>query len=124
MPAYNTLTPPALYAGDTGVAINNEAVVAGYFSQQFALAKDLVNGEPQSLAVEVVFSANPGNFEVDLQTADTDANANYVTKASLSGGLNGSYVGRIEVAQMSAKFARLAIPTLQNAVNLTARMTR
>jgi hypothetical protein len=126
MPAYNTLSrPPALYAGDSySVVVPADAIAAGFYSQQVALAKDLVNGEPQSLAVEVLFSANPGNFEVDLLTADTDAAANYVVKAALSAGLNGSYGGRIEVSAMSAKLARIGIPTLQNAVTATIKLTR
>jgi len=95
------------------VAVQLERIKAGFFY-------------PFGASFEVSFSANPGSFEVDFQTADTD-NANYyVTIASLTGGLNSNYVGRIEVPSFWARYLRANIPTLANSstVKVTIQATR
>lgn len=77
---------------------------------------------PVCLSVEIEFSANPGAFQVDVQAADTDDTFHYVTKASLSSGLNSSFIGRIEVTAIVAKFVRLKMVTLTNVVAVTAKI--
>ncbi|MGB7436489.1 MAG: hypothetical protein WBR26_03220 [Candidatus Acidiferrum sp.] len=59
-------------------------------------------------------------------TADTDADADYV---SISAGaianaqMNGTYVARIEIADVVAHFARIYIGTLPNNVSATAKIS-
>lgn len=89
-------------------------------SKQFCLHRN--PNLPNCFSVELEFSANPGAFQLDVQTADTDEDKYYVTKASLSTGLNENFVGRIEVTNVVAKFARLKMITLTNAVEVTARV--
>jgi hypothetical protein len=59
-------------------------------------------------------AANPGTFEIDIQTADFDNDASYVTQQSPNGGLNGDYSGRYEFPIFWAKFTRVYIKTLAN----------
>ena len=124
MPIY-TAQPPALLNQNTGVVVwSNELVpttpAASSVSQAIALQRDKV--QPNCLSVEIAFAGNPGTFAVDLEVADTNADANYVTKATLNTGLNASFVGRIEATNLVAKFARLKMVMKTNAVNVTARM--
>lgn len=124
MPAYDT-TPtspeiPVLTAGRPITLWNAEAVVTGGKSLQFALHRDI--NFPSCFSVELEFSANPGAFEIAIQTADQDVEKYYVAKGSITSGLNGSFVGRIEVVNVVAKFARLSAVLITNAVNVTARV--
>jgi hypothetical protein len=71
--------------------------------------------------VEILFSGAPGAFQIDFQTADTDADAYYVTKASVSA-VNSGNVARLEVPTVVAKFARLNKTSIANSVNVTAKI--
>jgi len=68
----------------------------------------------------------PGNFEIDLQTADIDADQYYVTTSSLvnAASLNSSFSGRIELPTFWALFTRVYIKTLTNPVFVSALVTR
>jgi hypothetical protein len=61
---------------------------------------------------------------VDVETADTDEDTHYVTINTLTDGLNSSYVGRIELPSFWAKFVRVQVVTLTNAVAITVLLTR
>jgi hypothetical protein len=93
-----------------------EAVAAGDASQAVAFKRDEVH--PNAVALEIAFSANPGVFQLDIQTSDTDANADFVTKGSFSAGLNASFVGRMEILDVAARFLRVKVVSLANAVSL------
>jgi hypothetical protein len=67
---------------------------------------------------------NPGAFEVDWQTSDIDVDSQYSTVASLTGGLNGSYSGRIELPTFWARFSRAYLATMTNAVYANVLITR
>jgi len=77
---------------------------------------------PSCLSVEVEFEANPGAFQLDLQTADTNVSRFFVTKASMTTGLNGNFVGRMEVLNVVAKYARVNMVALTNAVKVTVKI--
>lgn len=119
MPAYGSAAPGA--SSTMGGAVwNNEAVAAGGKSVPICLARSA--NLPNCVSVQLEFAADPGAFAVDLQVADTDADKYYVTKATLNTGLNPTFVGRMEVTNLVAKFARLKMVTKTNAVNVTAKM--
>lgn len=123
MPAYGVTGPST--QSTVGITVWNAEVVpttpaASSVSHAVALARN--PHFPNVVSVEVDFAADPGSFAVDLQTADTDAEANYVTKATLNTGLNAGFVGRIEVTNIVAKFARLKMVTKANAVAVTAKI--
>src|ERR1700690_2750785 len=87
---------------------------------------------PFGASLEVSFTdvngnaSTPGNFEVDWQNADTDRDAAYNTVSALvnTASLNASFVGRIELPTMWAKYTRIYVKTLANPVYITAVLTR
>ena len=131
MSVYGTLANPSgLYPGDSFNSINNEASTvypSGTAGERVALAQTQ-NGSERDVSLALVFSANPGTFEIDLQTADQDVSGAYQTVPSAtittaSVGPDGKYYARYE-AHVKAKFARAYQKTLcQNACNETATIT-
>ena len=94
---------------------------AGNESQSISLPRDA--HQPNCVSVQVEFSADPGVFQIDLQTADIDADKYYVTKASLAEDeMNDAFVARMEVISIVAKYARLKMITLTNDVTVTAKI--
>jgi hypothetical protein len=82
------------------------------------------------LSLQLEFSAAPGAFRIDLQTADSDITGAFrdmgtgfqITTANQTGG-TGSYYARIEVT-VKAQFARVFVFTqTTNACNITASIT-
>lgn len=119
MPAYNTqVPPPALYPGypcNTGLAFNGDDAKVTGPSQQFHLSPGA--GFPLAalpLSVELKFSADPGVFEIDVQTADTDTTDAFTNLPS-GGALNtatagpfGAFYSRLEIpGGVRANFVRL-----------------
>ena len=126
MSLYSANSPAiALYSGDTGYAWNGETPAVGSSSQQFALPRAPWAAVPQALSVEIVFAGAPGAFEVDAQTADTDADANYVkeTNGAITV-VSANNVARLELPSTVARFLRLNLVSLTNNVAITARVTR
>lgn len=127
MPVYGSdspyETPPTLNAGRPVAVWDDEGVETSppetASSQSVGLHR--YPNLPTVLSVEVRFAEDPGVFALDLQIADTDEDEFYVTKATLDGGLNDAFVGRIEAINVVGKFARLRMSTLTNAVNVTAK---
>lgn len=120
----NPPLPNALYPGDKQAVFNIEQPVAGTASISVALAVRPAGG-PNTVSVEGSWSGAPGNFEVDLQTADTDADGMYqiegsgITQASTTVNATANTF-RAEFINVTANFARLLLKTRANAVNLTA----
>lgn len=79
---------------------------------------------PNCVSAEVEFSADPGAFQIDLQTADTNEEKYFVTKASLDEtGVNDDFIGRIEATNIVAKLVRLKMVSLTNAsVEVSAKI--
>lgn len=97
--------------GKTSVALLLERTKTGFFY-------------PFGASFEISFSGAPGTFDVEVQTSDTDTDANFVTISTLSSGLNSSNVGRIELVSFWAKFVRVYAKTITNAVNISVLVTR
>lgn len=102
----------------------NQSVPAGTASVAVQLERQKSASYPFGFSFEVGFSASPGAFQVDFQFSDTDDDAHYVTRSSMTSGLNASFVGRQEFPSVWAKFARAKMVTLTNAVNTTVQVTR
>lgn len=81
MPDYNAQNPPnSIYPGDVALAFNSEAPAAGQASQQFALPN--YSGFPENgrtIRWQTIYGAAPTSVSVFLQTAMTDADAQYTT---------------------------------------------
>jgi hypothetical protein len=125
MPGYaGTARAQLLYENRQAFLFQNETVANGTASIAYQLRRERGAFYPWGMSLEFAFGANPGAFEVDVQTSDTDDNAHYVTLATLTSGLNASYVGRIELPSFWAKFVRVQVVTLTNAVAITVLLTR
>jgi len=89
-----------------GFFFNGESVIAGQASQAFEIGR-IQDAYPWGMSFQFAFSGNPGAFQYDVQTSDTDQANSYVTIASLTGGLNSSYQSRIELPQFWARYVRV-----------------
>jgi hypothetical protein len=118
MPLYNTApVMPVLDHGEPIVVWAGEVVAPGSLSQQVALQEP--NGFPDFCAVEIQFAANPGAFEIDLMSATTDQAPFYCQRSTCAVD-NVTFVGRIEVTGIVARFLALYLKTLTNPVAVTA----
>jgi hypothetical protein len=85
---------------------------------------------PWGVSFQIAFTnaagapADPGAFEIDIQTSDMDQDTQYCTLNAFSGTLNASFVGRVELTTLYAKYIRAYVKTLTNAVYVTALVTR
>src|SRR5690242_531752 len=128
MPVYATTNnPTAIYQGDSLAVISSEAssvYPSGTATKQAALTYAW-DSQPL-VSAEVQFSANPGAFEIDIQTADTDTANAYqnvpnaaITSATQASG-TGNFFGRFE-ALVGGKFVRLNVKTqTANAVTIVS----
>lgn len=103
---------------------NAETVAGGTASTAFRLYRRRDTFYPFGASFELTFGGAPGVFEVDIQTADTDLAANYVTINTITGGLNASNIGRLELPNFWARYVRAVVVTLTNAVVVTVKVTR
>jgi hypothetical protein len=81
MPNYNTQVPPySIFPGDVALAFNSEAPATGQASQQFALPN--YAGFPENgrtIRWQTIYGTAPSAVSVVLQTAMSDADAQYST---------------------------------------------
>jgi hypothetical protein len=131
MPAY-VPTPPPPYSIGPGESVqvwNAETPAAGAggasASQQVALVR--VPGENgTSFSVDGYFSGAPGTFEIDVQAAANDIDAQYQTVASGNlttvDAVNQTF--HFAANAENARFVRLLMRTRTNAVNVTATIKR
>lgn len=117
-----------LYENEQGYAWQNEIVAEGAISQAFQLRRERGASYPNGISVQVAFDADPGVFEVDVLTSDTDNAAFYVmatTTAKISA-VNAGFVGRLELPLVYAKYVALQMKTSPNAatVHVSGLITR
>lgn len=83
---------------------------------------------PPMVCVELHFDAAPGAFEVDIQEADTDADAFYILPGGTAYTINvvnaTTQNARVDLSPTGGKFMRLFLKTLANAVKVRAKITR
>jgi hypothetical protein len=108
---------------------NNELVSDGQASLEVCLAGN--DHLPRAYSIELSFTASdgvtpadPGAFSVSIEHADTDIENFFVTSTTVTTGLNGHFVVRIEVTNVMTKFVRLILTSITNAVYVTAKITR
>lgn len=123
MPAYSTSSAVvALSVGDQGLSFNAETFAAPQAGQQFAVAKNPTAPGLCFVGMEVDLPTAPGTFEVDLQEADTDTDAAYQTVGSVTT-VNAAGWNRGDF-QVAGRFVRAYLKSLQNAGNLTVKITQ
>ncbi len=127
-PVYNALSPQSLNSGDVVTVWNAETPAAGSggasASQQVALViKSSRAGSPFS--VDGIFSGAPGAFEIDVQVAAKDLDANYQTCSNCNittvDATNQTF--HLDAVQVNAKFVRLLLRSRANTVSITATVT-
>lgn len=128
---YGASSPLALVPGSCFILFNTgdgTPITTGTFSQQFSAP---TAGTPVAISFEIDWSGNPGAFNLQIQDADTDSSANYVT-LNTAGTITstpqtaaGGYVSRVELNPWVGAFGRLYMQTQPaNAVTLVAKVCR
>lgn len=128
-PVYNTQNPPPMLGpGGAAVLWTAETPTPGTggnsASQQVAL---LVNpgksGTPFS--IDAKFSGAPGAFEVDVQVAAVDSDANYQTcsNCNVTTVDATNFTFHLDAVLVNARFMRLLMRSRTNAVSITATAT-
>jgi hypothetical protein len=112
-------------------SVTGEQPATGTFSQQFQIP---VSDQQPSRNVSFTLSwpSNPGAFNIQIQDADQDIAANYVTiptagtiTSAVQAPGGGNYISRVELNPWQANFGRLYVSTqTANAVNLIALVCR
>jgi hypothetical protein len=120
----NALPPVSVGFGERASVIAPTDVIypAPFKSAQVALAPNFSSGKVRC-AVEIIFSGVPGAGSVQLQTADTDVDANYVAETTAITTTASATSYRVEFADVVARFARIYIATLPNNVSATAKIS-
>ena len=125
MPAYSTTsTTYAIAIGDSYTVWSAESPTTGTASKQVAIVPNYSGGE-LDISVSITFSGAPGAFQCDLQTADADVAAQYVSQ----GGASMVSVNAGQTANLQwktrANFARLMMTTQPaNSVTVTGTISR
>lgn len=125
MPAYGgTGKATLLRENEQRYLWQNETASAGTLSIAYELARINRSFYPWGLSFEVVFSAAPGTFEIDLMGSNNDIAANFISLGTIST-VNGSNVGRWDMpSNLWPKYVAAFVKTLTNAVNVTLQVTR
>lgn len=134
MPGYaGTAAATLLRENSQAYLFNNELVSVGEMSVAYQLARVNRSFYPWGLSFELVFSASPGTFEIDIMGANNDVLANYLELASgnitsASGStVAGAFVARYDMAtNVWPKYIAAYVKALQNAstVKVTLQVTR
>jgi hypothetical protein len=119
-------TATQLPVSDGNVA--DETILAGQASIAVNLQPGFEGMPPPMVTVELRFSGAPGAFEVDIQEADTDADAFYITPSNaaytVTAVVAATGIFRVDLSPTGGKFMRLFMKTLTNGVNCRAKITR
>ncbi len=103
--------------GVASIAVQLERIKSSYF-YPFAVSFQIWFTDVNGVA------ANPGAIDIEVQTSDIDADAQFVNESGLTGGLNASFVGRVQLTLSWMKFVRVLATTVTNAVYLNVLVTR
>jgi hypothetical protein len=104
--------------------ITMEAIpVAGAASVPVCIEPNAAKGVPPSVDVEIVFSADPGVISIEIQEANTDADAFYITPSYATYTIaarvqrGALFVARADFSPTGGTFLRIKATTITNAVN-------
>ena len=149
VPNYGSGSPPqalplALHPGGSaylfGVRTNSanplgpgniaaEKPASGASSLAVCLAQSAKVSVVPNVGLEIIFSANPGAFNLQLQETDTDADGCYITPSPSAFTITAAtqigvqYVARVDLGTIGSRFARLNVNSNPNNVGIIARLT-
>jgi hypothetical protein len=114
-----------LRCNEQQVLWNSQSLVAGTTTSIAVQLERLKSSfYPWGAAFEVSFAGAPGSFEIDIQFAEVDKDANYVTVGTITA-VNSSNVGRYDMPNtVYPKFVRGFCKTLTNPVTASLLVTR
>jgi hypothetical protein len=119
-------TAPAAQAIDDSNVVN-ETILAGIASVSVALTSPCGGPSPM-VCIEIAFSAAPGTFEIDIQEADTNADAAFITPTNVAytvtAVITATNRARVDLSPTGGKFIRVFVKTLTNAVTTRCKITR
>ncbi len=123
----SSTTPPIPPLDDSNVTY--EEVPAGTASIAVSLVGGVDSHGPMSFSVQVQFDSAPGTFEIDVQEADTEADAFYITMSGAAYTISAvnatKNIARADFsAPGGAKFMRVFVKTLTNDADLIVKFTR
>lgn len=122
-----------LSASATQLPINEGNVAVEEVAQGTAsLAVNIADGAPGNgppmICVEIHFDSTPGVFEIDIQEADTDADAFYITPTAAAYTVTTvnatTFNVRVDLSPTGGKFMRLFMKTEPNDSDVWAKITR
>lgn len=122
-----------LPAGATQLPVSDGNVASETLAAPIAsIAVNLQPSEtnsPPMVCVEGHFDGAPGTFEVDIQEADTDADAFYImptasTAYKVTAVIASTQNFRVDLSPTGGKFMRILLLTLTNAVKFRCKITR
>jgi hypothetical protein len=121
-----------LAAGATQLPVNDgnvagETPAAPQASIAIHLAPTSEGGPAPMITIEGLFSGAPGAFNVQIQEADTDADAFYITPSTstytiTAVGANNQF--RVDLSPTGGKFLRVLLSSRTNAVSFICKATR
>ncbi len=125
---FGTLKAGATQLPITDTTVSGETPAAGQASIAICLAAGDNQPAPM-VSLEGIFSGAPGTFEVDVQEADTDADAFYITPAApaytitaLGNSTSNSF--RVDLQPTGGKFMRAKLVSRANNVTLILKASR
>jgi hypothetical protein len=108
-----------------------ELIVAGRSSIAVQLERINRSFYPWGVSVQIYFTdvngnpVAPGAFELDVQTSDIDQDSQYCLANAYTGTvMNGAFAGRVELLSFWAKYLRVRVTALTNAVYVSVLVTR
>ena|ERR1700690_29830 len=126
---FGTLSTTATQLPVTDATVAQETVVAGESSIAVVLQPGAEGNPPPSVMLEGIFSGAPGTFEIDIQEADTDADAFYILPTGssaykITAVIAATNAFRVDLSPTGGKFLRANVVSLGNAVKLQLKATR
>ncbi len=124
--AFGTATDANNRVSDQNVTA--EAPVSGTASIAVCLSGAQMSSPPPMVTVELNFASTPGVAEVDIQEADTDGDAFYITPTNSAYTIvpttTAPFITRVDLSPTGGKFLRLYVKTSPNTAKLIAKITR
>lgn len=129
------IVPAANAGGADDALILGEQPAAGTASIPISISVPTQGGPPPMITFEFSFYATgtlvpaaPGVFEIDIQEADTDADAFYILPAAAAYTVNAvvaaTQKARVDLSPTGGKLMRILLKTRTNAVDLVAKASR
>jgi hypothetical protein len=125
-----------LAAGATQLPVNEGNVAVEEFgpsdpynaSIAVQIAQGSMGDPPPMVCVELHFDSAPGVFELDIQEADTDADAFYITPTNTTYQITAvnaaTQNARADISPTGGKFMRVFMKTLTNDADCWVKLTR